>query len=48
MLLGTTSPGNLLRAIKIESEIERMNESEVATMESNFDCHANESWGPHT
>ena len=48
VLLGTTSPDNLLRAIEIESEVERLSESELAIMESNFDSHANASWGAQT
>ena len=47
VLLGTTNPKHLLRAIEIESEMDRFVETELAKIESNFKYHSNESWGPH-
>ena len=48
VLLGTTSPKNLLRAIEIENQVRRLNKSELAEIESSFSSLANESWGPWT
>ena len=48
VLLGTTNSKHLLRAIEIENEIERFDETELAKIESNFNYHSNKSWGSHT
>lgn len=48
VLLGTTSPENLMRAIEIEGEVRRLSDSEMQEMASRYNNHANTSWGPWT
>ncbi len=48
VVLGTTSPKNLLRAIEIEQEVERLTLSELAAIELSFSSLANSSWGSWT
>ena len=48
VLVGTTSPENLLRAIEIESEVKRLTEAELQEMVSLYSKISNTSWGPWT
>lgn len=48
VLVGTTSPENLLRAIEIESEVKRLTEAELQEMVSLHSKISNTSWGPWT
>ena len=48
VLVGTTSPENLLRAIEIESEVKRLTDAELQEMVSLYSKLSNTSWGPWT